>query len=126
MSWVHWNPNPRGLNVGDCTVRAICAATGMDWNTVHKALCDLSGDMADMPSADRVWWTFLEQLGFTRQRMIDRCPDCYTVRDFCRDHPNGIYILGPKEHAVACINGDWWDSWDSAKTVPTYYFYLRR
>lgn len=120
--WRYFNPNPQRLNVGDCTVRSICAATGMDWNTVHKALCDLSGEMADMPSADRVWWTLLKQFGFTQKRMIDRCPDCYTVSDFCRDHPHGIYILGPHEHAVCAINGDWLDSWDSGQTVPTYYF----
>ena len=123
--WIKYNPNPLGLNVGDCTVRSICAATGMDWNAAHKALCDLSEDMADMPSADRVWWTFLEQIGFTRKRMIDRCPDCYTVADFARDHPRGVYILGPNEHAVACINGNWWDSWDSGMTIPTYFFQRR-
>lgn len=120
--WRYFNPNPKRLNVGDCTVRSICAATGMDWNTVHKALCDLSGDMADMPSADRVWWELLRQIGFKQKRMIDRCPECYTVSDFCRDHPRGIYILGPHEHAVCAINGDWLDSWDSGHTVPTYYF----
>ena len=120
--WIEYNPNPKKLHVGDGTVRSICAVTGLDWHTVHKALCDLSGDMADMPSADRVWWTLLEQFGFRRKKMIDRCPDCYTVSDFCRDHPNGIYILGPKEHAVATIFGDYWDSWDSGLTVPAYYF----
>lgn len=120
--WNYFNPNPKGLNVGDCTVRSICAVTGLDWNTVHKALCDLSGDMADMPSADRVWWTLLEQMGFSRKHLIDRCPECYTVEQFAFDHPRGIYVLGPHEHAVAVINGDYWDSWDSGKTVPTYYF----
>ena len=120
--WNYFNPNPRGLHVGDCTVRSICAVTGLDWHTVHKALCDLSGDMADMPNADRGWWALLEQMGFSRKKMIDRCPECYTVADFCRDHPNGIYILGPKEHAVATIFGDYWDSWDSGLTVPAYYF----
>lgn len=120
--WRYFNPNPRGLNVGDCTVRSICAATGLDWHTVHKALCDLSGDMADMPSADRVWWSLLEQFGFRQKRMIDRCPDCYTVADFSEDHPRGIYILGPHEHAVTVIHGDYWDSWDSGQTVPTYFF----
>jgi hypothetical protein len=81
--------------------------------------------MADMPSADRVWWSLLEQLGFGRQRMIDRCPECYTVADFCADHPRGIYVLGPHEHAVAVIDGDYWDSWDSGNTVPAYYFSRR-
>ena len=81
--------------------------------------------MADMPSADRVWWTLLEQFGFTQRRMIDRCPECYTVKDFCEDHPKGYYVLGPHEHAVAVIHGNYWDSWDSGNTVPTYYFTRR-
>lgn len=123
--WRYFNNNPAGLNVGDCTIRAICAATGMDWYSVHKALCDLSAEMSDLPSADRVWWTFLEQIGFTRKRLIDQCPNCYTVQDFCEDNPHGIYILGPHEHAVACIDGMYWDSWDSGNTVPTYYFKRR-
>lgn len=124
--WRYFNPNPRGLNVGDCTVRSICAATGLDWHTVHRALCDLSAEMADMPSADRVWWALLESMGFGRQRMIDRCPDCYTVEDFCRDHPKGVFILGPHEHAVAVIEGAYWDSWDSGGTVPMYFFVRRK
>ena len=117
-----FNPNPQGLRVGDCTVRAICAATGLGWYEVHDALCDLSREMADMPSADRVWWRFLEMIGFSQMQLIDRCPDCYTVADFARDHPTGVYILGPYEHAVCLRDGAWWDSWDSGNTVPTYYF----
>lgn len=120
--WHKYNPNPLGLNVGDCVVRSVCAVTGWDWRTAHRALCDLSEVMADMPSADRIWWTLLEELGFGQQRMIDRCPDCYTVADFCADHPRGVYVLGPKEHAVAVIGGEYWDSWDSGDTVPAYYF----
>ena len=126
MSWIRWNPNKYHLNVGDCTVRAICAVTNGTWDDVHRSLCDLAREMGDMPSADRVWWTFLEQIGFLRQKLIDMCPECYTVRDFCRDHPGGIYVLGPKEHVVAVIDGDYYDSWDSGNTVPTYYFTLRR
>lgn len=120
--WKYFNNNPFKLNVGDCTVRAICAATGMDWYTAHKALCDLSADLGDMPSADRVFRALLEQMGFSKIRIIDRCPDCFTVSDFAKAHPRGVYILGPHEHVVTVIDGDWWDSWDSGNTVPTYYF----
>lgn len=122
MAWVYYNPNPQGLLVGDCTIRAICAVTGFDWITVHRMVSSLSEDMADMPSSDRVWWSLLEQFGFNWIEMINQCPDCYTVADFAYDHPLGDYILGPKEHAVAVINGDWYDTWDSGNTVPTYYF----
>ena len=124
--WVPFNPNPQGLYVGDCTVRSICAVTGLGWRTVHRMQCDLSEDLADMPSADRVWWELLRRLGFDRQKLPDRCPLCYTVSDFCKDRPHGIYILGPKEHAVAVIDGDWWDTWDSGLTVPAYFFRRRK
>lgn len=124
--WIQYNPNPLKLKVGDCTVRAICAATNGTWDDVHKALCDLSREMADMPSADRVWWELLRQIGFTRQKLLDTCPECYTVKDFCKDHPSGIFIVGPHEHAVCCIDGNYYDSWDSGLTTPTYYFMKRR
>lgn len=123
--WRYFNPNPAGLHVGDCTIRAICAATGLSWYAVHDELCQLSRRMADMPSADRVWWELLKKHGFTRRRVIDRCPDCYTVADFASDHPAGVYVLGPREHAVAVINGEYWDSWDSGETVPLYCFERR-
>ncbi len=119
--WKRFNPNPKGLIVGDCTVRAICAVTGRDWYSVHEELCDLARDMADMPSSDRVWWELLRQYGFEWRRMIDQCPECYTVRDFAEDHPKGLYVLGPPNHAVAVIDGDYWDSWNSGSTVPSYY-----
>lgn len=122
MAWIYYNPNPQGLLVGDCTIRAICAVTGFDWVTVHRMVSSLSEDMADMPSSDRVWWSLLEQFGFRLAKLIDQCPNCYTVSDFAYDHPLGDYILGPKEHAVAVINGNWYDTWDSGDMVPTYYF----
>lgn len=80
--------------------------------------------MADMPSSDTVWWELLRLYGFERMRLLDYCPECYTVSDFAYEHPSGIFVLGPKEHAVAVINGDWVDTWDSGATVPSYY--LRR
>lgn len=124
MAWKYFNPNPKGKETGDCTVRAICAVTGLSWYEIHRQLCDLSRIMGDMPSGDEVWWKLLELYNFKRITMIDQCPECYYVRDFAKDHPYGDYILGPKEHAVAVIDGDWYDTWDSGATVPLYY--LRR
>lgn len=118
----YFQPNLGGINTIDCPVRAICAVTGFKWETVHEMLCDLSRRMYDMPNSDRVWWELLRRLNFAQVRLLDRCPDCYTVADFAADHPKGQYILGPFEHAVAVVDGDWLDSWDSGDTVPMYYF----
>ena len=122
MPWLPYNPNPDGITTGDCTIRAICAVTGLDWKTAHTAVCELARDMSDMPSTNRVWWAFLRAIGFRQFHLIDTCPACYTVRDFALDHPHGKYILGPHEHAVAVVDGWYMDSWDSGSTVPTYYF----
>lgn len=124
MAWQFFNPNPLGKFVGDCTIRAICAATGLSWYEVHRQQCDLSRIMANMPSSNEVWWELLRLHGYKWVKMFDQCPDCYTVADFAYDHPDGYYILGPKEHAIAVIDGNWYDTWDSGATVPLYY--LRR
>lgn len=124
MSYRFFNPNPLGKFVGDCTIRSICAVTGLDWYEIHRQQSDLSRIMADMPSSDDVWWELLRLHGFRKVKLLDSCPNCYTVADFASDHPSGLYVLGPKEHAIAVIDGDWYDTWDSGATVPLYY--LRR
>ena len=75
-----------------------------------------------MPSANRVWGTFLKQQGFKKYQMPDFCPDCYTIREFCYDFPTGIYIVGTGEHVVCIIDGHYYDSWDSGNEIPLYYF----
>lgn len=123
--WEWFNPNPLGLDVGDCTVRAICAVTGLEWYDVHDQLCLLSRARGDMPNADRVWWELIERYGFEYRGLVNECPRCFTVRDFAREHPEGVFILGPWAHAVAVINGSYYDNWDSGDTVPEYYFERR-
>ena len=37
--WEYFNPNPvKDKRTGDCVVRAICKATGFDWETVFAGL----------------------------------------------------------------------------------------
>lgn len=122
MAWKPYNPNPDGLHVGDCTVRALCKATGQDWQTVHTALYVQSHMACDMPSANHVWGAYLRKHGFARRVIPDTCPDCYTVADFCRDHPRGMYVLAISGHVVAVLDGDWYDAWDSGREIPVYYW----
>ena len=48
---------------------------------------------------------------------------CYTVADFAREYPRGVYVLGCSGHVLAVIDGKWWDSWDSGAECPIYYWY---
>lgn len=120
--YVKENPNPNGSFVGDCVIRAISIATGVDWERTYVELSMQGFVMADMPSSNRVWGAYLKSKEFRRYSIPDSCPDCYTIKAFCEDHPNGIYIVATGVHVVAVINGDYHDAWDSGDEVAVYYF----
>ena len=120
--WKMYNPNPHGKHVGDCTVRAISIATNKPWYDVFFGLALQGATMCDMPSANAVTTAYLRSIGFKRRTMPETCAECYTVTDFCKDHPHGVYILGIGTHMVAIIDGNYWDSWDSGNETPVYYF----
>lgn len=74
--------------------------------------------MGRMPSSNGVWMKFLENEGYKRQIIPDTCPYCYSVKDFCNDHPEGRYILGTGTHVIAVIQGDYYDTFDSGDMTP--------
>lgn len=123
--WIQYNPNPVGRLVGDCAVRAISAALGTDWETAYTLIAANGYDMGDMPSSDSVWGAVLRQHGFYRLNIPNTCPACYTAKDFCRDHPKGIYVLGFGGHVATVINGDIYDAWDSSNETPQYFWYKK-
>ena len=123
--WREFNPNPAGRHVGDCSVRAVAAALGIDWEQAYSLISMAGFNMADMPSSNGVWGAVLRQHGFYREAIPNTCPDCYTAADFCHDHPKGIYVLGFGNHVATVIDGVIYDSWDSSQEVPQYYWYRK-
>ncbi len=115
----YYNPNPAGARVGDCTVRALCKATGKSWDEVYCGLCAYGHRLKDMPSANTVWGAYLRGQGFSR-RLIDDAPWIYTVDDFAKEHPTGVYVLALDSHVVCVKDGMYFDAWDSGQEVPVY------
>lgn len=122
----YYNKNPKGRNVGDCTVRAISKATGRDWAETYLALCIQGYIDCDMPSSNAVWGNYLRQLGFRRNIVPDTCPDCYTVRDFATERANGTYVVALSGHVVCVQDGVIWDSWNCENEPVLYYWYKER
>ena len=120
--WINWNPNPMGKHVGDCTVRAITKATGESWEDAYSGIALEGFLLSDMPSANNVWGSYLRRKGFKRHIIPNTCPDCYTVKNFCEDHPKGMYVVALYGHVIAVNDGDYFDSWDSGNETPLYYF----
>lgn len=125
MVFEEYNPNPVGRHVGDCSIRAIAKALGTDWETAFILVTVNAYQMGDMPSSDSVWGAVLRENGFYKKIIPNYCPDCYTVEDFCKDHPNGIFVLGFGGHVATVVDGKLYDSWDSSKEIPIYYWYRK-
>lgn len=123
--FVEYNPNPTGRRVGDCAVRAVAKALNIDWETSYLMIVMNGYQMGDMPSSNSVWGAVLRQNGFYRKAIPDTCPDCYTASDFCKDYPKGTYVLGFGTHVATVINGNLYDSWDSSKEIPQYFWYRK-
>lgn len=124
-NWDKVNPNPKGKNVGDCTVRAISLATNQGWEKVYLDLCIQGYTMADMPSSNDVWGKYLMDKGWVYRRLQDTCPFCYTINDFCNDHPEGTFIVATGTHVVCVKDGRYLDTWDSGDKVPLFYFEVK-
>ncbi len=120
--WVEYNVNPTGKSVGDCVIRALSAVMEKEWEETFLDVCLQGLVMCDMPSANAVWGAYLRRNGYRRKTVPEDCPDCYTVEDFCRDHPQGRYILALSGHVVAAIDGDWYDTENSGNDNPVYYW----
>lgn len=120
--WRKCNPNPKGIQVADCVVRAISIATGLDWYDVYDDLCAVGRSECNMPTVNSVWGKYLYDIGFAPFLLPDSCPQCITVRAFCKRFPVGTYIIGTGNHAVTVIDGDYYDAWDSGDEVPSYFW----
>ena len=123
--WIRCNPNPLGKQTTDCVVRAISIATERSWRNVYRDLCDLGEIEAEMPNSNFVWGLDLKDQGARQFLLPESCPSCITVRAFCERYPTGIYVIGTGSHAVAIIDGDYYDSWDSGNEVPSYFWKVR-
>lgn len=114
--------NPMGRSVGDCAVRAVAKAIGSDWDRAYVELALMGFVLKNMPEGNDVINAVLKQYGFKRQLIPNTCPDCYSVKDFADDHPDGMYVVGTGNHVVAVENGAIWDSWDSSTEPAIFYW----
>lgn len=127
MGFVYYNPNPKHKRTSDCVVRAVARALNTDWKQAYMNVTAQGLKLAEMPESGVVWRSLLRERGFKTYVIPDSCPDCYTVRDFCMDHPIGKYVLaigGKPNHVVTVVSGDWWDTWDCGDETP--FFYMRK
>lgn len=119
----YYNANPYKIRVGDCVIRAISKALNQPWEDTYIDLTIQGYLMGDLLSSNAVWGAYLKSKGFTRDIISNDCPECYTIEDFCNEHPKGTYIIGTGTHAVCIEDGCVFDTWNSSGETPIYYYY---
>ena len=128
MSYKYYQPNDLDLQdkYGDCTIRALSKALNVTWLEAF----DLTIPMCRENQVPNVFFApvnvrnkFLDELGFDyygiSNKRGSRRP---TVAEFARKHKKGTYILNVANHEVACVDGVYYDTWDSGeKSLYGYY-----
>lgn len=120
--WIYANPNPDNKHVPDCVIRALSIALNRSWDDIYETLTRRGGIEHNMPSADVVWGRYLYDFGFQPFKLPNICPRCITIHQFTRMYPRGIYIIGTGNHAVAVIDGNYYDTWDSGDQYVSFFF----
>ena len=122
MAYIYYNANPSNKRVGDCVIRAISKAMNMSWDDVAIDLSMMMVTKKDIITSNSLWGEYLALNGFRRGVLPNTCPDCFTLKDFCREFPQGTYVACTGSHVIAVINGDYYDSFDSGEEGITYFW----
>jgi len=122
MEYIYKNNNPMKKRNGDCVIQAISTALDKPWEEVYLGLAETGLLIYSLPNNNDTWDLYLRNHGFSRHIIPDSCPDCYTVFDFCKDHPFGTYILGTGSHAVCVIDGCAYDTFNSLNEIVIVYY----
>ena len=117
-TYQYYQPNRKDLKdkVGDCQVRALSKVLGLTWlqtfdltipicrelQTYTIFDCDLNKTKTAMSKFGFVYTGVSNKKGSKRP----------TVKSFALSHPKGKYILSVAHHAVAVIDGVYYDTWD--------------
>jgi hypothetical protein len=119
----YYNANPYKIRVGDCVIRAISKALNQSWEDTYIDLTIQGYLLGDLLSSNAVWDAYLKGKGFKRHIVPNDCPECYTIEDFCNEHPTGTFVIGTGTHCVTVENGCVFDTWNSSGECPIYYYH---
>lgn len=120
--WVRCNPNPKRKHVPDCVIRALAVILDKTWYEIYDDLYLVGREEASVSCHDDVWGLYLRMNGFEPFLLPESCPRCTTIRKFAKYYPKGKYVIGTGSHAVAVVDGDYYDSWDSGDEVPSFFW----
>ena len=109
--------------VGDCTMRAITIATGIDYKVVWDSLADISKETGNLPNSRECCEIYLSRLGWKRQKPIRKRggKKRFKLGDTPIDE-NQTYIFHMSNHWTAVVKNVNLDTWDNRKMCSNSYW----
>ena len=120
-NYVYFQPNKKDLRdrYGDCQIRALCKVLDLSWLEVYDLMVSacrkeqiytISSCPVDV--RNRVMDSFgFKYIGISNKKGSKRP----TVKQFAKQHPVGRYVCKVSNHVVACVDGKFYDTWDSGE-----------
>lgn len=115
MAFKYLNVNPLDMKESDCVVRAISSASGYSYAEIQDKLYYIS-KIFDCDELCVSCYKHLLENVFKYDREYCRG---MTTREFCEEHPYGIYIVRMNGHLSMIYNGDIYDIWDCSNEILT-------
>lgn len=106
------NTNPLSKHEEDCVIRAINYALDLDYYVVKNKLW-LTAELHDCEELCVCCYEKLLQDVYHLKRL-----DCFkgkTIKEFCKNNPNGIFIIRVEGHLTCVDNGIIKDIWNCEK-----------
>ena len=124
----YYQPNDKDLKdqFGDCQVRALSKALGLTWLETFDLTVPICRELQTYTifgcGHEKVKQA-MKSLGFEYTGISNKKGSTRpTVDSFAKDHKQGKYILTVANHVVACVDGIYYDTWDSGyKSLYGYY-----
>ena len=120
----YFQPNPKNKETADCTIRAICAVTGLDWYEVFDKIIEEARKECEFPNSVSFMGKRMKIFGLVKRTIPrpKRGEKSETLQSFCRKHPTGRYVLSLAGHDVGAVDGKYYDTFvNYGQKVYTYY-----
>lgn len=112
------NVHPKKKLVGDCVKRALALAADMPYNDVKNELNRMKKQThCEEFNEKKNWQPYLEKVlkaEYIKMPIVKAGDRRVYMEDFVKMYPSGSYFVQFARHVVACVDGCFYDTWNSS------------
>lgn len=107
---------------GDCIMRAIAIATGIDYKVVWVGMFELGSEIGRMPNSWVTMDLYLDSLGWKKCKPFRKSNGRkYKLKDVPIS-PDQTYLIRTSKHLTAVVNGELRDVWNCGAWCANSYY----